>query len=118
MPKKAGKKEEPQDGDGEADPTSLNSVWFNIEMEAYHVGGHHLKLTHNWLDPTSLEQVDEVSEFFKDWELIKKEGDEEEGEKEEEDTGKKDKKGKAPAEELDDCPRIIKWSRNKGEEDT
>lgn len=108
--------------DGGSELTPLATCAFNLKWEAYHEGGHTFKIKRNWINVESLEFEEVTSEQFKDWELIKKEGEEapvEEEEPEPEKGGKKAKGGakKAPVEELDDNPRIIAWTEDIGTEE-
>ena len=78
MPKKPAKKEEKGDTGGDIIPT--NDVIFNIDFEMYHEKGHFIKLKYNWLNPSTLENEEFETDYLKDWEILRRDGEEEEGE--------------------------------------
>lgn len=56
--------------------TPFNRVFFKFDWEAYHEGGHYLKIKWKWINPDTLVLEESASEMFKDWNLIWKEGEE------------------------------------------
>jgi hypothetical protein len=56
--------------------TPFNKSSFKFEWEAYHEGGHYMKIKRTWINPDTLSSEEAISEMFKDWTLIRKEGEE------------------------------------------
>jgi hypothetical protein len=115
-PKKPAKKEEKVDTG--SDPFEKNEVIFNIDFEIYHERGHYVKLKYTWLNRDSLATEVLETEYLKDWEVIKRDG--EEPVPEQVEVPKDDKKKAAPAkdakkgglEEIDDpVPTTVKFSK-------
>lgn len=90
-PKKPAKKDEK--GDDSNDPIPKNDVIFNINLEVFHENGHFIKTKFNWMNKETLEQDIIETDYLKDWEVIRREGEEEDPEAQ--DANKDDKK-KAP----------------------
>ena len=59
-----------------SDPVQKNEVVFTIEFEMFHEKGHFVKLKYNWINRDTLEQDKLETEYAKDWEIIRKEGEE------------------------------------------
>lgn len=117
MPKKPEKKNEKIDDS--SDPIVKNEVIFNIDFEIYHEKGHFVKLKFNWLNAGSLEEEQLETDYLKDWEVVRKDGQQEVVATP--DPPAKDDKKKAPAkdpkkggmEEIDDpTPTVVKFSKN------
>jgi hypothetical protein len=115
-PKKPAKKEEKVDTGG--DPFEKNEVIFNIDFEIYHEKGHYVKLKYTWLNRDSLATEVLETDYLKDWEVIKRDG--EESMPEQVEVPKDEKKKAAPAkdakkgglEEIDDpVPTTVKFSK-------
>lgn len=56
--------------------TPFSKTFFRFSWEAYHEGGHYIKIKRKWLNPETLQQEEAVSEMFKDWTLLRKDGEE------------------------------------------
>lgn len=114
-PKKPAKKDEKAD-DGN-DPILKNEVIFNIDFEIYHEKGHYVKLKYTWMNKDTLLPEVQETEYLKDWEVIKRDGEDQKQEQVE--PPKDDKKKAAPKdpkkaglEEIDDpVPTTVKLSK-------
>ena len=76
---KKGKKEAPAKDnleEGETDYKALSKSSFKLTWEAYHSGGHNIRIRYTWPNFETLEFEDHETELTKDWETIKKEGEE------------------------------------------
>lgn len=116
MPKKPAKKDEKVDDGG--DPVPKNEVIFNLDFELYHEKGHYVKLKYNWINPDSQEFEQLETDYLKDWEVVRRDGEEKDPEAE---APPKDDKKKPPAkdpkkggmEEIDDpVPTVVKYTKS------
>ena len=115
MPKKPAKKEDkPEEGN---ELMQINDVTFNIDFEMYHEKGHFIKLKYNWLNYSTLESEEQETDYLKDWEVIRRDGEEEDPDAAQQ---PKDDKKKAPAkdakkggmDEIDDpVPTVVKFTK-------
>lgn len=117
MSKKPVKKVEKVDDSG--DPVPKNEVIFTLDFELYHEKGHYVKLKYTWLNKDTLEAEKLETDYLKDWEVVRRDG--EEAKPETTDPPPKEDKKKAPPkdakkgamEEIDDPrPTVVKYTKN------
>ena len=117
-PKKGAKKDEKVDDGG--DPIPKNDVIFNINLEAFHEKGHFIKIKYSWMNKETMESEPIDAEYLKDWEVIRREGEEEDPEAQEAAPGKDDKKKAPPKDakkgamdEIDDpVPTVVSYTKS------